>query len=595
LSVVGNLKTTSTVLAAVLIAALVSAAVSVASTPSAPEPSDHSAATATATFSTATTPTGTLNRVAPGRVKLGARYRGRAALLVPVRYPLEISGRKQTGRLSLRFKSGDTSVVTWTDRPQSGGLRAADRRRSFRFVHAVVLSKALSSRLVDPGRVRSVSVSISVRLLPDLPVEPRPSYRGAFTQSGLTRAAPAECSDGSLVLTAGAGITRSSLPRCGSLPRWRIATPPSRGEVTVDGQVVEVKPAISHLGSDSFRVRGSMPGRGPIFSQIQVRSGTATADSISVRALGDSVTAGFGYFGKSGRPMTLAELIDCRPGATVFNDACSSNSSNRNSAVGDKPNYLPDYGLSRNISWAAQWANEYGITDYRNYAVTGSAPSDWLPAGQFHDTLLSIQQQNPDYIVLTLGANPLLSNVLFGIDNMGCALESDLFGDFSQCVRDAFETVDLDDRLNQVYSSLVANTSSKIVVMKYHLSIPATAIAYSAVQLEVMGDLLNEVIADEAAQVSAARIAVVTPPRFDVGINMTPVEPADFSCSWLGFRVDGPSVQSDGSQDELLALHPLSFCEGPALGPPWVIDGDTGIHPSAAGYSQMAGQMPAPG
>ena len=44
----------------------------------------------------------------------------------------------------------------------------------------------------------------------------------------------------------------------------------------------------------------------------------------------------------------------------------------------------------------------------------------------------------------------------------------------------------------------------------------------------------------------------------------------------------------------LLALHPLSFCGGPALGPPWVIDGDTGIHPSAAGYSQMAGQMPAP-
>jgi hypothetical protein len=41
--------------------------------------------------------------------------------------------------------------------------------------------------------------------------------------------------------------------------------------------------------------------------------------------------------------------------------------------------------------------------------------------------------------------------------------------------------------------------------------------------------------------------------------------------------------------------HPLSFCSGPAKGPPWVISGDTGIHPSAAGYAHMAARVPAPG
>jgi hypothetical protein len=93
-----------------------------------------------------------------------------------------------------------------------------------------------------------------------------------------------------------------------------------------------------------------------------------------------------------------------------------------------------------------------------------------------------------------------------------------------------------------------------------------------------------------------AAVQVVTPPHFDVGIDISPVYPSRFSCSRLGFKVDGPSVQSTPTQDELELLHPLSFCDGPAGGgPPWVISGDTGIHPSAAGYAQMASQVPPPG
>ena len=90
------------------------------------------------------------------------------------------------------------------------------------------------------------------------------------------------------------------------------------------------------------------------------------------------------------------------------------------------------------------------------------------------------------------------------------------------------------------------------------------------------------------------RLQVVTPPHFNVGIDVSPVYPSRFSCSSLGFKVDGPSVQSTPTQDELEILHPLSFCEGPPVGSPWVISGDTGIHPSAAGYTQMASQVPPP-
>jgi len=170
-----------------------------------------------------------------------------------------------------------------------------------------------------------------------------------------------------------------------------------------------------------------------------------------------------------------------------------------------------------------------------------------------------------------------------------------LFIFFETAVLDAFASVDLDQRLSELYTSLVENTTSRIVLMQYHLAIPSSALAYSSSQLEMMTELLNGIIADEAGQVSASRITVISPPRFDIGIDMSPQYPSNFSCSYLGYKVDGPSVQSTLTQDELLVNHPLSFCSGPAVGPPWIISGDTGIHPSAAGYMHMAGQVPAPG
>jgi hypothetical protein len=88
---------------------------------------------------------------------------------------------------------------------------------------------------------------------------------------------------------------------------------------------------------------------------------------------------------------------------------------------------------------------------------------------------------------------------------------------------------------------------------------------------------------------------VVTPPHFNVGLSLEPVYPSSYTCSYFEYGVDGPSVQSTPTQDELEAAHYLSFCEGPkGGGAPWVISGDTGIHPSAAGYAQMASQVPAP-
>jgi lysophospholipase L1-like esterase len=292
--------------------------------------------------------------------------------------------------------------------------------------------------------------------------------------------------------------------------------------------------------------------------------------------------------------MTIGRLPGCRPAAKEFNDACSSNALNFISKPG-KVEYAPDYGLANNVSWAAQWANEHGVTNFKNFAISGSEPADWAPEGEFHKTTAQIEAEDPDYILMTMGANPLLSEMLFGFDNMGCAVYADVFGGYAECVERAFAKVELQAKLKSLYTDLVQNTDATIYLMQYHLSVPSSALAYSATQIAAMGQLLNREIAAVAAQVNPQRLQVVAPPHFNVGIDVSPVFPSNFSCSRLGYEVDGPSVQSTPTQDEFEVLHPLSFCSGPeGGGPPWVISGDTGIHPSATGYTQMAARVPAP-
>lgn len=523
-----------------------------------------------------------------------APVRGRVAVLVPGRYGKAMSGREVEVQVDVLIPgTRKRFTIKQKDRPHSGTLRAGDQRQGFKYIHAVPMNRKLSRRLLS-GKPTEVQGYIAyqppgakfrnVRLVLDAP-------------GRRVRRAPARmCSSAPILLARSkkAAMTRVPTPWCGSRLKWSVKGQPDTGTAAIETTGLTYVQDEGALGADEIELAGRLKGQVVASRKYQLRLSNTAASTISVRAMGDSVTAGFGYYGKTGKPMPFTSLLSCKPAAVKFNDACSSNSFNRNSSVGTAPDFLPDYGLSRNISWAAQWANQYGITNYKNYAVSGSAPSDWLPGGQFDQLRQQIEQDNPDYIVMTMGANPILSNVLFGIDDMGCALESDLFGDFRTCVEDAFAAVDLSQNLNALYTQLVNNTTSKILLMQYHLSIPAADVAYTAGQIAMMDELMNDMIAGEAAAVAPGRFNVVAPPHFNVGIDMTPLYPARFSCSWFDWKVDGPSVQATPSQDFIEAIHPLSFCSGPAFGPPWIISGDSGIHPSAAGYSQMEQQIPAP-
>ena len=528
-----------------------------------------------------------------GQVRVGSAADGRPALLVPVRYPIELSGREVMTRVRL-FERGKGAVRTWVlhDRLSSGPRRRPEKRRRFTFVHQLDLDRGLHGDL----RVRVQALALAdinqdgLADLGGLDVEVRPVRKSAGPAS--------LCSSIPRLRAIPGRRAWAPLPACTDHAAWIISKRPVHGKARIrHGKVIYRAPR-RFRGSEEIRLARKRVGAAATSAAVEPASAASAqitvggSGGIVVRALGDSVTAGFGYY-SNGTQMTIGRLLGCRPPAKEFDDACSSNS--LVTANTQKLVYAPDYGLADNISWAAQWANDHGVTDYENLAVSGSEPSDWAPNGELHKKTEELEAEDPDYVLMTIGANPLLSDMLFGVDNMGCAISSDIFGGYRECIEEAFAEVHLREHLKSLYEDLVEHTGATIYLMQYHLSIPSSALAYSATQIAEMGQLLNGEIAAVAAEVNPQRLQVVTPPHFNVGIDISPVYPSTFSCSRLGYSVDGPSVQSTPTQKELAILHPLSFCKGPeGGGEPWVISGDTGIHPSAAGYEQMAAQVPPP-
>lgn len=523
---------------------------------------------------------------------------GVTSVLLPVTYPIEYAGRVATTRA--RLYSGAELVEARKLRARLdyfGLVRRPEQRRRFRFVYRVDLPAGATDRGGQPLTLR-VAAGGPIDVNRD--GKPELSSRDSSTQTlpdpgagrGLCSSIPR------LRLRPGQKVSLR-LPLCASGARWTVLEHPHDGAARIRrGRLIYQAPrrfrgtaqiALAGVRTSGARSSSFQP-KGLVAASVHITVGTGSG--AVVRALGDSVTAGFGYYSDGGS-MTIGHLFECRPGEKAFDDACSSNSLNRTNK-GTKVEYAPDYGLANNVSWAAQWSNEHGITNYENLAISGSEPANWAPGGEFHALTAQIESEDPDYILMTMGANPLLSEMLFGLDNMGCAIYSDVFGGYRECVEKAFAEVHLQQNLKSLYTDLVEHSDATIYLMQYHLAVPSTALAYSATQIAEMGKLLNREIAAIAAEVNPQRLQVVTPPHFNVGIDISPVYPSRYSCSRLGYKVDGPSVQSTPTQDELEVLHPLSFCEGPVTGPPWVISGDTGIHPSAAGYAQMASQVLAP-
>ncbi len=426
------------------------------------------------------------------------------------------------------------------------------------------------SRLVVDGRSRPVEVVSSSRTR-DLPIA-----GGVPPELGKPRCEAARS-------IASAGRTTRIAVRCDrSSPKLSLATIPKRGRARLVGAplgraIIDYTPPPGFMGTTSLRVRATNEwGSTTTTRTIAVRP-------FRLRALGDSVTGGFGFLG-DGSEWSFDDLIDCIP-PSDFNDRCTSNSPNgvdSDAAVA----WLPDYGLSNNVAWPAQFANANGISGpaFANHGVSGSRPQDWDSGGMFNGTLGGIVASRPDLTVMTLGANPLLDIFLTG-RGIGCAATlSD--AEFRKCVRGFIAQQKLVPRLRSVLAQLLVAPTNRVVVSQYHSAIPSSSI-FSVASLRIMFQELNGAVRNAArgAPGFGTRIFLMAPPLFPAGLP-----PGEAICTTrdTGTLVDGQSRQSRVTQDELAVLDPLSFCGSEEY---WIISQDTGIHPSRAGHAQFAAAL----
>ncbi len=430
---------------------------------------------------------------------------------------------------------------------------------------------AAQGRLLVAGRRRPLETTSARR------VSPLPAA-GAWSAVAPARPLP-RCESGSSHATA--GRTLRIVVRCtGDAPRIEIVAGPRRGAVRLlrgsAGRAVLDYTAPQQTGADAIRLRATN-GAGSV-----VVSHALTVRPFTMRAMGDSITAGYGFL-PDGSQMGITQLPSCIP-PSPLNDRCSSNSDNGPSSGGPAA-WKPDFGLSDNIAWPAQFANAAGITaaGYANLAVSGSTPSDWLPGGQLNGTLAGIVAADPDLTVLTLGANPLLDAFLRG-SGIGCAITLSEPA-FRACVQGFLTKYQVTTRVTAVINQLLLAPSNRIVVSQYHQAIPSATI-FSVTSLRIMEQELNAAVAAgvQAAPQVGTRVFMMTPPLFPVGLG-----PGDAICpnGGLSGLVDGQSRQSDPAQDELALLHE-GFCGSNEF---WIIGGDTGIHPSQAGHAQYAAAL----
>lgn len=263
-------------------------------------------------------------------------------------------------------------------------------------------------------------------------------------------------------------------------------------------------------------------------------------DSYEIRAIGDSVTAGFGY-DKDGEPIGSPHLLSfCIP-PRVPDGRCQS---------------------ARRIAYPAVFARLRGVEPnppgFRNLAVSGADPADWLDPEVFGDELAEVVNDDPDVTLLTLGANPLLTLFLNPAAPRGglCVLleRPDLV---RRCVDAALERYGVVERLSQVYERLLDTPDDGkrgvVAVVQYHQASPRTL---PAAKVAILFGRLREAVsqavaaAREARPEDAGRLLLVEPPSF-----------AENHCD----------LDDEGRR--------------------WVLRSDSCIHPSAEGHRQFAAAL----
>jgi lysophospholipase L1-like esterase len=545
---------------------------------------------------------------------------GHVVLDVAVRYgdlPVRIAHRVDPGeagyrgRLRIRLP-GHTEALAVDSNP----LLLSVPGRGFTFVHRVVLPETVAPDARDTVRLdllargvldlngddRPEQVSrdaevhtVDVRRVESLPAEAAP--RCAGVSDDVNHDTP----EALAVVCMGEDVSVD------------VASPPAHGTLKVtstrQGELrAEYQPQHGFVGRDAFTVQArTATPEGP-FSAVAAADDRVTArldvQPYKLRALGDSIASAWGIYG-DGKQMSTLNLLDCRPHHAPANNGCSANSANRNHDD-KKGTFLPDFGLGNASAWPAQVALRLGLTgpgQFKNQAIAGAQAVDWDTRGAYHHYLTSIVGESPDLVLLSLGANPLLSTVLIG---KGATCAFNRTPEFMRCVRRYIDDVHIREHMAHVLEQLVSGAQHATVVLAlYHTAVPAiSTFRYyeSGWILEQVNRELLGAAADARNHVGGAagqRLKVMQPPRFDVGMPLRNVSGdkigrgGPFVCgSVFKIPVDGPSRQAFVSQQTLKAFNLREFCDFTWLTSPdkrpWTIEGDLGVHLSKAGAEVYA-------
>lgn len=335
-----------------------------------------------------------------------------------------------------------------------------------------------------------------------------------------------------------------------------------------------------------------------------------------VVAIGDSVMAGFGYYPTDATgvinntipEMSALDLPGCRPVFTPsfgYNGSCSANVLTQSNSAHLAPNvrWAASYGYWNQIAWSSQFAKAINPTfddtaiagAYRNFALSGSSAAEWaddslifkrLGSATDDTGLGAVIAENPDVVTITVGANPTLAKMLFGEGNR-CRLVDDKYS----CFRQLIEEDRTPQGLRTIYTRVLQHTSADVVVMLYPNIVPAVTL-FTAEQILIALDVLNTTITEAVNDVRndngawASRIGTVYA-QFNTGLppgSFTAWSPC-YGPAALGRGVDGPSNQSSATQSVFRVTRQAT---GWCTGDPWIISGDSGIHPNLRGYRAMS-------
>lgn len=220
---------------------------------------------------------------------------------------------------------------------------------------------------------------------------------------------------------------------------------------------------------------------------------------LEVRAVGDSVTAAFGY-SSSGKPVGLGRFLS----------TCVWSPSNKHCQSPDVTAY------------PAIWAKRMGVPlqypSFANYAKSGSTPEDWIePGAPLHDELKQVVADDPDVILLTLGGNPLLTDFAFGLLGQVCMFE--VSGELVRiCFQRKLAKYKTVSRLTRIYDQLLDAHRAVIGVFLYHKTYPKTVTHQKA---DILFSELNSAIATAFTRArkqrtgGASRLKLLNSPSFD--------------------------------------------------------------------------------